>query len=196
MEEILNLSGITTIVVKEGEYACAECLQGALDHLGISHEVRISHSDNGFNQIEMREKAQDNQSGEVRRDLKEKIRGIHEKILPKYTELHAIHDFQQRGFKYREMMKTQTGYKYIFEKVVGSGQSQQTERYIIEVIPSENRILIDGGNMPGRRCREQAKKFEKEMGKFQSFIPHSTSQQNAIQSTTKQKGAIKLQSRR
>ncbi len=186
------MSGITTIVVKEGEYACEECLQSTLNELGLIRQIKLSLSENGMYQISMSQKVQDYQGQEVQKELHQKLKEFHELILPKYTEFHAVHTFKQKGYSYVKTLKTAKGYKYIFEKVIGEGGNQHLERYEIEVIPSENRILIDGGDMPGRKCRDQAKKFEKDMGSFHSFVPRQTTQENQqvkqyTQSTVSQK---------
>ena len=60
----------------------------------------------------------------------------------------------------------------------------------ITVIPSENRILIDGGNMPGDYCRQQSLKFQKSMGKFHSFVPYKSGEVTEVKNSVKVKQKI------
>ena len=188
------MSGITTVIVKTGEYNCIECLEEALDRLGFRGKLNVIQEQNSY-VISLSEQTQDEIKNRVKSHLNIQLQKFHEQILPIYTEFHAIHSLKEKGFKHVKTYNQEDGYKLIFEKLVGQGNDQRIDRYEITVIASENRILIDGGNMPGDYCRQQSRKFQRSMGKFKSFVPHQSSESTAVKESvkTKQRIGIKRQ---
>jgi len=117
--------------------------------------------------------------------LDEELQAIHKRILPAYTEAHAIHSLEEKGFRPVKTLNLADGHKIILEKIVGMGNNERIERFEISVIPGENKILIDGGNMPGNYCRQYSKKFQQSMGDFYSFVPNQADQGTSVKTSTK-----------
>jgi len=188
------MSGITTVIVKTGEYKCIECLDETLDQLGLRGKLNVIQEQDSY-VISISEKTQNYIKNRVESQLNLQLQKFHEQILPIYTERHAIHSLKAKGFKHVKTYNQDDGYKMIFEKLVGQGDDKRIDRYEITVIASENRILIDGGNMPGDYCRQQSRKFQRSMGKFKSFVPHQSSKATAVKESvkTKQRIGIKRQ---
>ena len=181
------MSGITTIKVKIGEYKCSSCLEETIDEQGLLHQISIEESQGVF-KLEISKQSQDYYQNQERKLLEQTIKKIHNKILPLYTEKHAIHSLVQKGFSHVKSYKDIDNYKLIFEKITGVGANQNIMRYTITVIPKENKILIDGGNMPGQYCRQYSRKFQRSMGEFENFVPHTIlqSDQQKVQNKIKQ----------
>ncbi len=188
------MSGITTVVVKIGQYKCISCLEAALERLKLKNNIKILQEQEEY-RIGLQEETERYYKQQVKTSLKVKIGNYHKKILPVYTELHAIHSLTEKGFKHVKTYQQDNGYKLIFEKVVGTGINERFERYEITVLPNENRILIDGGDMPGDYCRQYARKFQRSMGEFESFVPHSSTQGRTIKETIKTKQRIETKHR-
>lgn len=188
------MSGITTVVVKTGQYKCISCLEAALERLKLRYNIKILQEQREY-RIGLQEETERYYKHQVEVGLKAKIKNYHKKILPVYTELHAIHSLTEKGFKHVKTYQQDNGYKLIFEKVVGTGIDERFERYEIRVLPNENRIIIDGGDMPGNYCRQYARKFQRSMGEFESFIPYSSTQDRTIKETVKTKQHIEIKRR-
>jgi len=188
------MSGITTVLVKTGEYKCIDCLDEALDKLKLRNSLNVLQEQDTY-VISLSQQTQNYIKNRVETELNLQLQNFHEQILPIYTELHAIHSLKEKGFKHVKTYNQEDGYKMIFEKLVGQGNDQRIDRYEITVIASENRILIDGGNMPGDYCRQQARKFQRSMGKFHSFVPYQFRKATAVKESvkTKQRIGIKRQ---
>lgn len=163
----------------------------ALDQLGFRGKLNVIQEQDSC-VISLSEKTQNHIKNRVESQLNLQLQKFHEKILPIYTELHAIHSFKEKGFKHVKTYNQDDGYKMIFEKLVGKGDDKRVDRYEITVIASENRILIDGGNMPGDYCRQQSRKFQRSMGKFISFMPYQSSKATAVNEPIKTKQRIGL----
>ncbi|MHA1282419.1 MAG: hypothetical protein ACTSQP_07900 [Promethearchaeota archaeon] len=185
------MSGITTVIVKTGEYKCAECLDKALDDLNLSGRLNVI-SERDLYKISLSEKSDNYYRHRIEKKLNLKLQKFHEKILPKYTEFHAIHSLIKKGFKHVKTYAQDNGHIMIFEKVVGTGKIQRIDRYKITVFPAENRITIDGGNMPGDYCRQYARKFQRDMGKFHSFIPYQSEEHIKIKKSVKTQERIRI----
>ncbi|MGQ4876007.1 MAG: hypothetical protein ACP6IY_18230 [Promethearchaeia archaeon] len=185
------MSGITTVIVKTGEYKCIECLNKTLDDLNLRGRLNVI-SEHDLYKISLSQKSEDYYHHRIERELNLKIQQLHEKILPKYTEFHAIHSLIKKGFKHVKTYAQDNGHIMIFEKVVGTGKNQRIDRYKITVFPAENRIIIDGGNMPGDYCRQYARKFQREMGKFHSFIPYHSEGYTKIKKSVKTQERIRI----
>lgn len=186
------MSGITTVIVKTGKYKCIKCLDEALDRLDIRFKLKIIQEQDSY-VILLSKQTQDEYKNSVKSQLNIQLQNFHEKILPIYTEFHAIHSLTEKGFKHVKTYNQDDGYKMIFEKLVGQGNDQKIDRYEITVIASENRILIDGGDMPGDYCRQQSRKFQRSMGKFHSFVPKKSTKASGVKESVnaKQKIGIK-----
>jgi hypothetical protein len=187
------MSGITTIVVKEGQYICLDCLNEAIKSLSLSNALDVIKSEyyNGY-QISLSTKAEDFRRKQVKEKIQKQIGTYHQRILPKYTEFHAIHEFKKKGFKFIKRINLKEGYKYIFEKVEGKKFNKTLERYTISVLPKENRIIVNGENMKGRRCRQYARKFEKDMGNVKSFIPHQRNAKRGAKTKRKSQNRLRI----
>ena len=185
------MSGITTITVNVGEYKCGDCLKQTLEELKLRNQVDIVQKGDLF-QISKEKQSQRYIANKTEMELNDYLHSLHEKILPKYTELHAIHSLTQKGFRHSKTYQLVESYKMIFERIVGSGSNQRIDRYEILIIPNENRIIIDGGDMPGEYCRQHAKKFQNTMGTFESFVPHTTNTAEAVKIKTQTKNYQKL----
>jgi len=185
------MSGITTVTVKVGEYKCGECLKSALNFLDLSKDISIVQNGD-ISQISINKQTQRYLANKVENELSEEIQEIHQKILPKYTEFHAIHSLIQKGFKHIRTYQLDNSYKMIFEKIVGSGAQERIDRYEITVFPKENRILIDGGDMPANYCRQNAKNLQQSLGEFHSFHPHNSEEAVQIRNKVKIKQQQKI----
>ena len=185
------MSGITTIAIKVGEYKCGECLKSALGLLNLNRYLSIIQNSDAF-QISLQEQTREFRATEVKHTLSQKIRECHLQILPKYAELHAIHSLTQKGFRHVKTYELENAYKMIFEKIVGAGAQERIDRYEITVFPNENRILIDGGDMPGNYCRQNAKNFQQSMGEFKGFTANNSEEATYIRNKVqiKQKQTI------
>lgn len=188
------MSGITTVIVKTGEYKCVECLGEALNQLDFRVKINVIQEQDTYI-ISLSELTQDEIKIRVESQLSLQLQKFHELILPIYTEFHAIHSLKEKGYNHVKTYNQDDGYKMIFEKLVGQGNDRRIDRFEITVIASENRILIDGGNMPGDYCRQQSRKFQRSMGKFISFVPYQSSKTTAVKESvkTKQRIGIKRQ---
>ena len=186
------MSGITKVIVKTGQYKCISCLNNALEQLNLKGKMKVIQGNDIFI-ISLSEDAEDYLENKIKSQLNLRLQRFHEQILPIYTEFHAIHTLKEKGFKHVKTYNQKNGYKLIFEKLVGQDNNQRIDRYEITVLPNENRILIDGGNMPGDYCRQYSRKFQRSMGKFESFIPHYSSQASSVKESvnTKQRIGIK-----
>jgi hypothetical protein len=102
------------------------------------------------------------------------IKNYHEKILPRYVEVHAIHSLTSKGYKLVNRDKLSDRYILTLEKRIGSNFPVRVDRYKITVLPQENIILIDGENMPGDNCRQYTKNFQRGIGKLESFTPYNS----------------------
>lgn len=164
------MSGTCKVRVETGQYRCLTCLNIALEQLNLQKVVNIERSLNGYkivlqNSKELYKCTQKNMDFIY-------IKNYHEKIFPRYTELHAIHSLTNKGFNLVKRDIINDNYVLILEKRIGSNFPVRVDRYKITVIPHENRILIDGGIMPGDNCRQYAKNFQRTMGKLESFSPY------------------------
>ncbi len=183
------MSGITTVIVKVGEYKCFDCLDEALYKLNLKGKFKVMLEKDTYT-ISLSERAQDEIKIRVESQLRLQLQKYHELILPIYTEFHAIHSLKEKGFNHIKTYNQDDGYKMIFEKIVGQGNDHRIDRFTITVIPSENRILIDGGDMPGDYCRQQSRKFQRSMGKFKSFTPYQSSKTATVKESVKTKQRI------
>jgi hypothetical protein len=101
------------------------------------------------------------------------IKNYHEKILPRYAEVHAIHSLAKKGFKPVKKEELSDRYVITLEKPNGTKFPSRVDRYKITVLPQENIILINGGNMPGDNCRQYARNYLKNIGKLESFTAYN-----------------------
>ncbi len=183
------MSGITTVIVKMGEYKCFSCLNDALDQLSLKGKLNvIQEQDTSI--ISLSEQTEDELKIRVKSQLSLQLQKFHELLLPIYTEFHAIHSLKEKGYNQVKTYNQDDGHKLIFEKLVGQGNDRRIDRFEITVIASENRILIDGGNMPGDYCRQQSRKFQRSMGKFKSFMPYQSSKTIEVKESVKAKQRI------
>jgi len=191
------MSGIVTIKVNSNEFKCVECLHKAVDSLNM----RQTLSANGINIIEkdgvgmfsIQKNVYNYQSQIIKPELQKRLDETFNKVLPKYTEYHAIHTLIEKGFAHQKTYDIENGKRMIFQRSVGEGSTARIERYSIDVFPNEGRIIIDGGDMPTTTCRKYIKKFEDSMGEFVSFQPHnSVTTQQKVETKQKTKQEIKF----
>ncbi|MCF2140535.1 MAG: hypothetical protein K9W44_10825 [Candidatus Lokiarchaeota archaeon] len=169
------MSGIITIEVEQGTYNCRECLEDAIKQLSLA-DLKIKSTGTHYC-IASSVRTQDEHQNLTRNRLNQRLTEINSQILPAYTLNHAKHTLRNKGFHYKNKRAIIGGYRLFFEKLIGNGRNTQRLTYQIDVLPNENRIIVEAGAMPELTCRSYLKDFEKGMGKVISFTRHKQATQ-------------------
>ena len=75
------MSGITTVIVKRGEYNCIGCLEESLDRLVLRGKLNVIQEQNSY-VISLSEQTKDEIKNRVKSYLNIQLQKFHEQILP------------------------------------------------------------------------------------------------------------------
>jgi len=161
------MSQLVTVKIREGEFVNRECLEKALNEMGMNF-VNIEQNEMGLYTIALAQgKVRNGQVRTVTKELTDSAKSIVLKITPVYARLFTILELENKGFKEKTRMKIPDGEKIVMHrsKPLSDGGGYE----IIEItIHSDQTITLDHHNFKGKSCQQVSDKLVKQLGKVQS----------------------------
>lgn len=163
------MSSLTTIKMKHKlGFVCRESLEGALKahNISLDSELAIIESQGKF-QLTSSKQVRNGQVQLTSEQLTTKLDEIVKKILPAYTRLLAIKDFQAQNFSLVRERSEREGQILVFEREKSLVEGGQFERLIVTIRPDQT-LTIDAENFTGRSCLDATGGFENRIGRVVS----------------------------
>jgi len=158
------LSSLTTIrITHEQGFFNKECLEEALKVHKLNSSFEITQLGNKF-QLRSSLTTKDGNKNSIEASLLQNLNNAVKTILPTYTRLLAIKDFESRKFRLIKESHTSEGNVLLFEKAATLKEGGEFQRLIV-TIRNDNTLTIDAVNFTGRSCIEATKPFETKVGK-------------------------------
>ncbi|MBN1328668.1 MAG: DUF2997 domain-containing protein [Candidatus Heimdallarchaeota archaeon] len=161
------MSQLVTVKIKEGEFVNRECLEKALNEIGMNF-ISIEQNELGLYTISLSQgKVRNGQVSAVTKELTDSAKSIVLKVTPVYVRLFTILELENKGFKEKTRMKIPDGEKIVMHRSKSLSDGGGYE--IIEItIHSDQTITLDHHNFKGKSCQQVSDKLIKQLGKIQS----------------------------
>jgi len=183
------MSSLTTIRIshKHG-FLSKECLEESLKVHDLQTSVEIEQNGRFFQLI-----TGTRTTAGKRRSTEEHLQSVLDntvnQILPTYTRLLAIKEFEAKKFVLKNEKTTSEGKVITFEKSASLKEGGKFERLIVTIRP-DNTLTVDAVNFTGRKCLDTTGSFEAKIGKVikRKMKPESNvSKQNKIETLDRQR---------
>ena len=158
------MSSITTIRIShEHGFIDIECLEEALEVNNLNSSFEIVQVGNKF-QLNASQTTRDGNTSQIAANLKTQLNSAINTLLPTYTRLLAIKDFNSRKFILKNESTTSAGLVLKFEKATSLREGGQFERVVV-TIRDDHTLTTDAINFKGRSCLDATRPFEAKIGK-------------------------------
>ncbi len=183
------MSSLTTIRIshKHG-FLSKECLEESLEVHNLQNSVDIEQLGRFFRLVTSTRTRAGNRS-RAEEQLQSVLDNTINQILPTYTRLLAIKEFEAKKFVLKSEKSTSEGEVLIFEKSASLQEGGKFERLIV-TIRHDNTLTVDAVNFTGRKCLDTTGSFEAKIGKVikREMKPESSvSKQNKIEAQDRQR---------